>query len=199
MKILIVTDPVHNMIVSQPGKTMAEKKSYADQMLSKNYVGIIQEYAGKWMDVDMQYLFTHSFNAKDVGGKILDVQQNIVAAVCIQPEFESVNAWIAKVQERYDKDWPGTDCTKEMIYWKDRIIVNDPSSMSKDNAQRLLKMGFVMTHRYFTDDEWVKADPDHAGTAKFLRDEKNILLEADEFWYYRQEANFNFGWSVKGL
>jgi hypothetical protein len=64
--------------------------------------------------------------------------------------------------------------------------------MTKGEAQLEIMMGNKVTHRYFDNNEFIKKTID----LKFLEDEKGKLLNAFEFWYYRQAPHFNDGWEL---
>lgn len=126
MKILLRTSE-DDFIRHVYGSTWAEKKSRFQLKMDHGdhfpkYFTVMNGFDGQWVEVDTEWLFTHSFNAIMDNNGVYDVQQEFVKAVDLEPEFSSIDEWIAAVQKRYDKDWPGTDCTKEMSFWKDREI-----------------------------------------------------------------------------
>ncbi len=127
MKIKLVDDVHHALVMSTSGKTMAEKETRYEMGSGPhvfNYERSLRQYQGKWMEVDTKYLFEMSFNGIMEGGGIIDVQAAwLVQAVDISPEFNNLEEWIAAVQKRYDKDWPGRKVSDAMtILFKDKIV-----------------------------------------------------------------------------
>lgn len=121
MKVLLKADIEHALIASCPGLTWAEKRSRYSHVIDTNYATILTGYQGTWVDVDIQYLFTMSFNVILDDNGMFDVQYYLVDKVDISPEFNSFEEWVAAVQARYDKDWPGTNATQQMSLWRDHI------------------------------------------------------------------------------
>lgn len=62
--------------------------------------------------------------------------------------------------------------------------------MTKSEAIIAMKEGLKVTHRYFTDDEFI--------TMKFNKiiDENNYSFCPEEFWMYRTNPWFDSGWSL---
>lgn len=125
MKVLLVKDIEHALIASCPGKTWAEKRSKYLHLIDPHYTALLTSYQGEWILVDTQYLFTMSFNVILDNNRLFDVQHYLVDKVDISPEFSSFEQWVQAVQDRYNKDWPGTKVDQEMSLWKDRIMKSD--------------------------------------------------------------------------
>lgn len=183
MEILIIKDP----IIHFPGNTYAEKKSYADSLyneVNKAWLTIILAHAGKWMEVDADFLFTHSFNAVDSDSKILiDVPQNFVDAVIYNLPFSSIPEWVDEVQKRYDREWPGTACATQMSYWETtgRAFLSK-LRWKEYNAYRYSTMFSETKLRtpsdYFSDPEFVRTQQRHnTGELIYtLRGKNNYVL-----------------------
>lgn len=63
--------------------------------------------------------------------------------------------------------------------------------MTKDEAIQAMKEGHKVTHRHFSDDEWITMKD-----GKII-DENGYKLYAVEFWFYRESDSFKTGWSIK--
>lgn len=63
--------------------------------------------------------------------------------------------------------------------------------MTKEEAIQAMKDGKKVTHRYFTDDEYIfineKGD---------IQTEDGAKVDPDEFWKYRQQIAFNEDWEL---
>lgn len=64
--------------------------------------------------------------------------------------------------------------------------------MKREDAIKALDKGKVLTHEYFTGDEWVRGIG--AGMYEF---EDGCKCTATEFWAYRQCHGFDNGWKEK--
>ena len=58
---------------------------------------------GTWVDVETAYLFADQFNTSTAR-----VDCCYIDAIDFGPEFANVTEFLAAVQTRYDKDWPGS-------------------------------------------------------------------------------------------
>lgn len=65
--------------------------------------------------------------------------------------------------------------------------------MSKEEAIQALNEGHAVTHRYFSDYEFIRRNGDR------LEDENGHLFTDEEFWEYRQIAPFDIDWSIKNF
>lgn len=63
---------------------------------------------------------------------------------------------------------------------------------SKDEAVALMKQGKKLTHRYFSDDEWITM------VGNIIRMELGQECWASEFWRDRQGAAWESDWSLYG-
>ena len=63
--------------------------------------------------------------------------------------------------------------------------------MNKEQAKLALKAGRKITHKYFSDNEFVYMDGNK------LTDEKGLILKWDEFWLYRNNLIFDKDWDIK--
>lgn len=61
--------------------------------------------------------------------------------------------------------------------------------MTKDEAISKMKLGKRITHTSFTDSEFITI------VNGMIVDEKGYKFEIDDFFYYRQNAVFDTGWS----
>ena len=63
--------------------------------------------------------------------------------------------------------------------------------MTKQDAIKLMHSGIKMTHHSFMDEKWLTIKDN-----KFLSEDgvKHIM---DEFWLYRQDKSWEYGWSRK--
>ena len=64
--------------------------------------------------------------------------------------------------------------------------------MDKKEAKSLMKAGKKISHRFFTDEEWITSDP----TGVIYSDEKGIQFPAREFWNYRQGELWERGYYI---
>lgn len=64
--------------------------------------------------------------------------------------------------------------------------------MSKEEAISLMKSGHKLTHRYFTEDEWVKSDS--TGMVYMLDD--GVEFSKNEFWKWRNGESWQSDWSI---
>ncbi len=64
--------------------------------------------------------------------------------------------------------------------------------MTKEQAIQALKDGYKVTHRYFTDEEWVIER-----NGSYI-DEQGLVLSISDFWKYRQAEWYNDGWDIFG-
>lgn len=62
--------------------------------------------------------------------------------------------------------------------------------MTKEEAKKALKAGHKITHRFFSDVEFV-----HLHNGKF-KDERGVWLDYSDFWKQRQNEKWLNGWSV---
>ncbi len=62
--------------------------------------------------------------------------------------------------------------------------------MTKSEAIKAMREGVKVTHRYFTNDEFIKMESNK------IIDENDCILCPDEFWSYRTNAWFDSGWSI---
>jgi len=102
-------------IQKQPGNTWAEKITHADRALNGACVKWgkgMEQSAGKWVEVETKYLFDDQFNVAEPN---LRVDFQMIDAINFGPEFEGIDEWEAAVQERYDKDWPGSKLEYHVI------------------------------------------------------------------------------------
>lgn len=58
------------------------------------------------------------------------------------------------------------------------------------NAKMLLKQGYKIRHRFFSDNEFLKIENG------ILKDENDNHLNWKEYWSFRQSSNFQNGWSI---
>ena len=65
--------------------------------------------------------------------------------------------------------------------------------MTRNEAREALKQGKKITHRYFSDDEFVMLAND--GTNR-IQDENGFKIESAMFWHDRAGAGFDEGWEV---
>lgn len=126
MKIKIVDNVREALILHQSGKTFAEKEQRYEGWGPKpqfEYEGKMRDHQGDWMEVDTQYLFDLAFNGIHKSGGLMHVDHTLVTAVDISPEFKTLDEWIAAVQKRYDKDWPGRKVEPSMRARYQNMIV----------------------------------------------------------------------------
>lgn len=64
--------------------------------------------------------------------------------------------------------------------------------MTKQEALQAMREGNKVTHKYFTDDEWVKSNQD--GTILILED--GVECSPAEFWRWRTDEYWNNDWSI---
>ena len=64
-------------------------------------------------------------------------------------------------------------------------------SMTKQDALKALEDGLKITHRYFSNDEYIKKEDND-----FYKDEQNCYLPINEFWNMRQGKNWDDGYSI---
>lgn len=64
--------------------------------------------------------------------------------------------------------------------------------MTKEEAISQMKAGKKLTHRYFTDDEWVKTD--ETGMIYILED--GVECSPKEFWMWRTDEAWNSDWEI---
>ena len=64
--------------------------------------------------------------------------------------------------------------------------------MTKQEAIEKMKAGQKLTHRYFTNDEWVKAN--QSGTAYILED--GVVCTPQEFWRWRTDTAWDADWEI---
>lgn len=64
--------------------------------------------------------------------------------------------------------------------------------MTKEEAISQMKAGKKLTHRYFTDDEWVKTD--ETGMIYILED--GVECSSKEFWMWRTDEAWNYDWEI---
>lgn len=69
--------------------------------------------------------------------------------------------------------------------------LNEPKTMTKAEAIEEMKKGNKVTHRHFTDDEWVTM-----GTNGKMVLEDGVELPPHEFWKWRTDESFNTDWSI---
>jgi hypothetical protein len=65
--------------------------------------------------------------------------------------------------------------------------------MTRLEAKSALKTGKKITHKYFNNEEWVRFNPEFPYS---LIDQDGLILNWDEFWYYRQDPIFDEGWEI---
>lgn len=63
--------------------------------------------------------------------------------------------------------------------------------MTKKEAIKLMKKGVKMTHKYFSDDEWIYIGND----GRYVL-EDGVECDYDEFWHCRQDEQWNNDWSI---
>jgi hypothetical protein len=63
--------------------------------------------------------------------------------------------------------------------------------MKKLEAIEAMKSGKKVTHRYFTDGEWITME----GNLTVITEE-GYAMSSVEFWKYRQGEAFETGWSI---
>jgi hypothetical protein len=64
--------------------------------------------------------------------------------------------------------------------------------MTKQEAISLMKSGKKLSHKHFTDDEWVKTDA--TGMIYILED--GVELTPDEFWQWRTDIAWESDWYI---
>ena len=64
--------------------------------------------------------------------------------------------------------------------------------MTKLEAIEQMKLGKRLTHRYFTNDEWVKSDQD--GSTIILED--GVCCSPNDFWQWRTDEAWNSDWEI---
>jgi len=72
------------------------------------------------------------------------------------------------------------------------VIGNIYETLTKQEAIAAMNKGVQVTHRYFTDDEWVKAN--QSGTVYILED--GVKCTPDEFWMWRKSEEWNKDWKL---
>ena len=60
--------------------------------------------------------------------------------------------------------------------------------MDKQSAISAMRRGKILTHKYFTDDEFIYMSGDH------VLDEQDLVLYG--FWEMRKSSEFQLGWSI---
>jgi len=64
--------------------------------------------------------------------------------------------------------------------------------MTKQEAIEQMKLGHKLTHRHFTDEEWVKSN--QTGTIFILED--GVECSPQEFWKWRTDESWNADWDL---
>ena len=64
------------------------------------------------------------------------------------------------------------------------------NSLTKQDAIEAMELDYKVTHRMFSDDEWIKQH----GLIIFTED--NYQIRAEEFWQDRNHPNFDKDWAV---
>jgi hypothetical protein len=96
----------NSYVREQIGKTNAEKSSRAERIFSspgRKWANRMNEKKGKWLDVETEFLFEDQFNTGHIR-----VMVKHIDGIDFKPEFENIDEFQAAVQERYNKDWPGS-------------------------------------------------------------------------------------------
>ena len=107
MKIHIVKHYWSRHVQQQPGKTQAEKESRAEPTAALGSPGrawheTMTKTQGQWIEVETEFLFEDQFNTETAR-----VDCAYIDAIDFSPEFANVEDFLAAVQTRYNKDWPG--------------------------------------------------------------------------------------------
>ena len=76
-----------------------------------------------------------------------------------------------------------------MIYILDPLPLNLPNNYDQKEAKQKLTEGVKVTHWLFSDNEYIWIE------SGLLKDEKENVLNWDEFWMCRQAKNFLDGWT----
>lgn len=63
--------------------------------------------------------------------------------------------------------------------------------MTKEEAIKLMELGALLTHKSFSEEEWVTIDSD--GSYLF---EDGVKCAPEEFWQWRQDESWEIGWKV---
>ena len=66
--------------------------------------------------------------------------------------------------------------------------------MNRKEAKMSLDRGYRLTHRHFSDDEWIEKSKEYSG--RYLFEDGNVGL-IDDFWKYRKSDSFDTDWSIK--
>lgn len=64
--------------------------------------------------------------------------------------------------------------------------------MTKEEAIVMMKAGQKLTHRHFSDDEWVASNP--SGTIYTLED--GVKCPPNEFWRWRTDTAWDTDWEI---
>ena len=111
-------------------KTGADYKSFAaqsrQQPTMQGWFAVMGFAAGKWVDVETEYLFADQLNIGDPPGFVpppdrdprttgARVDLRYVDAIDFAPEFSGPEDFLQAVQKRYDTDWPGSSVSRELI------------------------------------------------------------------------------------
>lgn len=70
------------------------------------------------------------------------------------------------------------------------MVINDRTNMSREEAKEAMKSGLKVTHIYFTPEEWATMENG------LIVLEDGVRCSPSEFWRYRNESYFDYGWSI---
>lgn len=99
----------------QPGKTQAEKECHAECTFSspgKNWGKGMGSIKGNWVEVETEFLFEDQFN---ISNPDLRVYAQDIDGIKFSPEFVNLDEYQKAVQKRYDKDWPGSKVSCNLL------------------------------------------------------------------------------------
>lgn len=72
------------------------------------------------------------------------------------------------------------------------IITSNNEELTKAEAFEAMKQGKKVTHKYFTDNEWMKSDV----TGMIYEFEDGVVCCRHEFWAWKDEKHFQTGWRI---
>lgn len=108
MRIYIASTAYNLHIAAGPGNVWSLKKAFTESSYRsgtdsyRSWVDTIKKIAGSWVAVETDFLFATQFNIEQAR-----IDMRYVSCIDFAPEFQDIDDYMAHVQKRYDKDWPG--------------------------------------------------------------------------------------------
>ena len=130
-------------------KTGADYKCFIEQSRRQpsmvGWFAVMDFVAGKWVDVELDFIFDRQFNIGDPPGFVppegrnplssgARVDLSYVEAIDFSPEFSGPEEYLQAVQKRYDVDWPGSKVSVMLRHSIDQGLIKDETPRKEDGT-----------------------------------------------------------------